>query len=197
MVTKKPDKNNKGDEKSKSSVFGLVKSMADKLDPDLETDDQNDKLNDPSKSDVRVKPEKESTKTKTDSKSQDDDSDKSSTYNLKLKFRELSKLLQEDRERVLKILGVIIAGFFIITGIFLILGSADKVSDNVIFGERAVTSAFFVIIGILILAGVFAQNIMKKTSFDNIYNQVKVAEEDPSSKSEDDSSSGKEKKEKN
>ena len=66
----------------------------------------------------------------------------------------------------------------------MLFGTSDKVSDNVVFGERSVTSAFFIIAGLLIIAAVYAPKIIGKTSFDGMYQEMKGVEDDTSSKKE-------------
>lgn len=223
MVTKKSDKETTGDEKSKSSVFGLVKSMADKLNPDLGmVEETNSKNNDSGKDTDETASKKESkvekkvgtksynseikaeskttrstTHDKVDSKnSNENDTDSSSKTKLKAQFHKLSSFIQEDRDRIIKIAGVVIGVIFILWGIYLIFGSSEKVVDNVAFGERSVASSFLVIVGILVIAGVFAQDIMKRTSFNNLFDEVQDVEKDSSSKSEKQTPAKKENEEK-
>ena len=93
------------------------------------------------------------------------------------KFNQFKTSIQEDRHKLFALIGLGVAIILILLGISFLFGTSDKVSDNVVFGERSVTSAFFVIIGLLIIAGIYAPKIIGKTSFDSIYQEMKGVEE--------------------
>ncbi|QUH23299.1 hypothetical protein HYG87_05775 [Methanobacterium alkalithermotolerans] len=105
-------------------------------------------------------------------------------YKLEKKFK---KHWQDDREKIIKIAGISLGSIFIIAGALTLLGSSERVVDNVVFGERSVIAAFFIIIGFLIITGSLAQRIASKTSLDNLYREVKIAEGKPKSKNDKDS----------
>ncbi len=88
----------------------------------------------------------------------------------------VSHIFQSDRKQIIRMVGLILAALLIILGMVLLLGSADKVTDNVISGERAVISAFLIIVGLLIIAGIMASKIVGKTSFDDLFNEVQSLE---------------------
>jgi len=92
--------------------------------------------------------------------------------------------LYSRKDMFLRILGGIIAVIFIIAGLVYLYGSSIKVVDNVAFGERAVTSAFLILIGLLIIATLFARQIWRRTFLKNLQNQLQVVE-DKSSKTKD------------
>ncbi|NYB51731.1 MAG: CvpA family protein [Methanobacteriaceae archaeon] len=96
-----------------------------------------------------------------------------------MKF-DIYRKLRSNKERVIKVTGGIIGTIFIIAGILYIMGAAFRVADNVIFGERAVLSAFLILVGVLILAGIFARSQLEGTFLKNIHSELEVAE-DPSS----------------
>lgn len=102
------------------------------------------------------------------------------------KFTQFKTSIQEDRHKLFVLIGLLVAAIFILLGISFLFGTSDKVSDNVVFGERSVTSAFLVIIGLLIIAGIYAPKIIGKTSFDSIYQEMRGVENDPSKKDETD-----------
>jgi hypothetical protein len=104
----------------------------------------------------------------------------------------LSELIKSDRKQILRMAGLVLAAIFIILGLVILFGSADKVLDNVVSGERAVTSVFFIIMGLLIIAGIMAPNIIRKTSFDSLFKEVQTVEEDSSSKNQKGTSTKKE-----
>jgi hypothetical protein len=88
--------------------------------------------------------------------------------------------LHSRKDKLLKIMGGIIGAIFIIAGVVYIYGSSIRVVDNVAFGERAVTSAFLVLIGLLIIAALFARQLWRVTFLKNIQKQLQVAGDKPS-----------------
>ena len=100
--------------------------------------------------------------------------------------------LQSNKEKVIKVIGGIIAAIFIIAGILYLMGATFRVADNVVFGERAVLSAFFILVGVLIIAGIFARSLLEGSFLKNIHNELEVAED----KSSNEKSSDKKKKQK-
>ena len=87
--------------------------------------------------------------------------------------------MHSRKDNLLRIIGGIVGVIFIIAGVVYIYGSAIKVVDNVAFGERAVTSSFLVLIGIIIIAAIFARQLWRGTFLKNIQNQLQVAEDKP------------------
>jgi hypothetical protein len=100
-----------------------------------------------------------------------------------IKFKFIGNL-HSRKDKLLRIIGGIVGVIFIIAGVVYIYGSAVKVVDNVVFGERAVTSAFLILIGIIIIAALFARQLWRGTFLKNIQNQLQVAE-DKSTKTKD------------
>jgi hypothetical protein len=164
------------DTKKISFILKSVKDVFKKLDPEIKTSkNENISENDNNNS------KKASSEKKSELPS---DSEKPSS-NISAKLNQVKTIIKEDRQKIILIIGLLLAAIFIITGISLLFGTSDKVSDNVIFGERSVTSAFLIIIGLLIIAGIYAPKIIGKTSFDNIYQEMKGVEKDSSKKKED------------
>ena len=93
-----------------------------------------------------------------------------------MKFNFYRKL-QSDKEQVLQISGGIVGAIFIIAGILYLLGSTIRVADNVIFGERAVISAFLILVGVLIIAGIFASRLVEGSFLKSIHSELEVAED--------------------
>jgi hypothetical protein len=96
-----------------------------------------------------------------------------------MKFNFYRKL-QSNKEQVIRISGGIIGAIFIIAGILYLLGSGVRVADNVVYGERAVISAFLILVGVLIIAGIFARRFLEGSFLKNIHSELEVAE-DPDS----------------
>jgi len=93
-----------------------------------------------------------------------------------MKFNFYRKL-RSNKEQVIQIGGGIIGAIFIIAGIIYLLGSTIRVADNVIFGERAVISAFLILVGVLIIAGIFASRLLEGSFLKNIHSELEVAED--------------------
>jgi hypothetical protein len=98
-----------------------------------------------------------------------------------IKFKFIRNL-HYRKDKLLRIIGGIVGVIFIIAGVVYIYGSAIKVVDNVVFSERAVTSAFLVLIGLLIIAASFARQLWRVTFLKNMQNQLQVAEDKPTKK---------------
>lgn len=188
------------EEKNTLSIFNLAKKALKNLDPNVENlDDSKNHSNDSSKSENESKkssietslPPKDGKSSKS-SKNQNNSIDskesiaandsKSSFSGISAKFNQFKTSIQGDRQKLFTMIGLAVAIILILLGISFLFGTSDKVSDNVVFGEKSVTSAFFVIIGLLIIAGIYAPKIIGKTSFDNIYQEMKGVEEKPSKK---------------
>ncbi len=97
-----------------------------------------------------------------------------------MKFKFYRKL-KSNKEQVIQISGGLIGAIFIIAGIVYLLGSTIRVADNVIFGERAVISAFLILVGVLIIASIFASRLLEGSFLKSIHSELEVAE-DPDSK---------------
>jgi hypothetical protein len=93
-----------------------------------------------------------------------------------MKFN-LYRKLRSNKEQVIQIGGGIIGAIFIIAGILYLLGSTVRVADNVIFGERAVISAFLILVGVLIIAGIFASRLLEGSFLKSIHSELEVAED--------------------
>jgi uncharacterized membrane protein (DUF485 family) len=209
--TKKSSDKGKKDEKSKySPFFQSIKGFVSKLDLDLKLKDKESLKNDDSK-DHTSPDEQKPVSTKIppqnhhsnidpakSSESKKEENKEISPNQLPLielfhqVEEKLSDFVSSDRKKILQTAGFILAVALIIFGIVLLFGSADKVLDNVISGERAVTSAFLIIVGLLILAIVLAPRIVGKTSLDNLYREVQIVEDDSSPKNQKDTSTKKE-----
>lgn len=138
----------------------------------------------PSSANGSSKSSKKSSKTsKEKSQENNEEGDKSSSESHDFHFsQELMKFnfyrkLQSNKEQVIRISGGIIGAIFIIAGILYIFGSAVRVADNVIFGERAVISAFLILLGVLIIAGIFARRLLEGSFLKNIHSELEVAED--------------------
>lgn len=188
MKETKPEKNSS--EKDKNSFLNSAKKMFSTLDMDLKHDDKNSQEENSQKNqedDLKV----DSKNFKSDkSEEKEISNEKSSDSGISGHLNKIKVLIQEDRQRLITLIGLAAGIILILIGIYFLFGTSDKVADNVVFGERSVSSALFIIIGLLIIAGVYAPKIIGKTSFEGIYQEMRVVEND-----ENDSSDSKEKNE--
>jgi hypothetical protein len=136
-------------------------------------------LNTPAKSSE----EKSQDNTEKDNKSSSDSHDFHLSQEL-MKF-DFYRKLQSNKEQVVKIIGGIIGALFIIAGMLYLLGSPVRVADNVVSGERAVISAFLVLVGVLIIASIFARRILETSFLKNIHSELEVAEDQNSGELKD------------
>lgn len=191
----------KKEKKVGSSILSSAKKALNAMDPAMEKSDDDDRGNngsEDSKTDVRPsnKESKNSAsetistfgninKFKSSRKEDDSRESKKTEFNsVTQRFNHYITLIQEDRQKFIVMVGLGVGIILILLGISLLFGTSDKVSDNVVFGERSVTSAFFIIAGLLLIAAVYAPKIIGKTSFDGMYQEMKGVEADNSSKKE-------------
>ncbi|GAB4308218.1 MAG: hypothetical protein Kow0019_04550 [Methanobacteriaceae archaeon] len=85
--------------------------------------------------------------------------------------------LKSGRFKWVNIIILVIGIILIISGIFILSGSSEKVADNVVFGERAVLAVFIILIGIIIVAIAMAYKLLNKTFLDKLFKDIKIAEE--------------------
>ncbi|HEX7468218.1 MAG TPA: hypothetical protein VF324_06505 [Methanobacterium sp.] len=100
------------------------------------------------------------------------------------------KYFKEKKDKIIQITAAFIGFLLIIVGIILISNSTSRVVDNVVFGEQAMFAVFLILIGVLILAAVFARKYLNDTFFKKIHTELEV-EEEKSKKSRDDASTEK------
>ena len=127
---------------------------------------------------TKISEEKSQDNAEKDNKSSSDSHDFHISQEL-MKF-DFYRKLQSNKEQVVKIIGGIVSALFIIAGILYLLGSPVRVADNVVSGERAVISAFLVLVGVLIIASIFARRILEASFLKNIHSELEVAEDQDS-----------------
>ena len=95
-----------------------------------------------------------------------------------IKNHQALEFLRNRKNDIIKIISVAVAIFLIIYGVnFSISDSSVQVSSNVLFGERAMFSALLVLIGFLILAGVFGRKLLEGTFLKTIYSELEILKE--------------------
>lgn len=75
---------------------------------------------------------------------------------------ERAKEIKSGKSKIILGIGIVIGSLFIIFGAVMMMGSADRVADNVVFGEKQVFAMFLLLIGVLIIACSFAYKYMDK-----------------------------------
>ncbi|MBI5679560.1 MAG: hypothetical protein HZC47_01480 [Methanobacterium sp.] len=90
------------------------------------------------------------------------------------------KHIKSGKNKIMMGIGIIVSVLLILSGIYLMMGSAEKVADNVVFGEKAVFSVFLILIGILIIATVFAYKFLNKSFFKGIDAKIESPEKESS-----------------
>ena len=83
-----------------------------------------------------------------------------------------------ERFPILSILGILIGISLIATAILILLGSSDKVVDNVISGETSASSVLICFIGILFIVLSLLKVFPQKKVFGNIFHTIKNFESD-------------------
>lgn len=84
------------------------------------------------------------------------------------------KKIKSRKSKILMGIGICIGLLFILLGAIMMMGSADRVADNVIFGEKEVFSVFLILIGALLIACSFAYKFLGKSFFEGIDNDIET-----------------------
>lgn len=85
-------------------------------------------------------------------------------------------LIMEHRDDILKYTAMVVGVILVLTGVITILGSSDRVVDNVVSGENTVIAAFLILTGLLLVGAFMIQSIIGGTPLGGFYKQVKKAE---------------------
>lgn len=80
---------------------------------------------------------------------------------------------------IMEVAATVIGAVLIIYGVINSFVSVDKVADNVVFGERAMISVFFILIGVLLMAAAFARKLLSTSFLNKIHSELEVAEGRP------------------
>lgn len=80
---------------------------------------------------------------------------------------------------IMEAAAIVIGAALIIYGVINSFVSVDKVADNVVFGERAMISVFFILIGVLLMAAAFARKLLSTSFLNKIHSELEVAEGRP------------------
>lgn len=142
---------------------------------------------------VQIDSDSEGQGKKVDSKDSKDENDSKSGDKEKDShtFKTMSNLLgpekikkiKSEKNKILMIIGIIAGILLIIMGALMTMtGSAEKVADNVIFGEKEVFSVFLVLIGVLLIAISLAYHFIGKSFFNRIDKEIESYNKETSEK---------------
>jgi len=85
-------------------------------------------------------------------------------------------LIMKHRDDILRYTAMVVGVILVLTGIIMILGSSDRVVDNVVSGENTVIAAFLILTGLLMVGAFMIHSIIGGTPLEGFYKQVKKAE---------------------
>jgi hypothetical protein len=103
------------------------------------------------------------------------------------------KALRSQKTNILRIIATSAGILFIIYGVVLVSSPVERVSDNVMFGEKAMFSAFLMLIGILIILAAFADRFLDRSFFKKIHLEIENSGKKPSDPKTDSKEKNKEK----
>ncbi|MFU2191087.1 CvpA family protein [Methanobacterium sp. MZD130B] len=137
-----------------------------------------------SESDSKNKYLDEPRKQKVNQKYEDNTPSKSQEFYLRQEFMKFKiyRHIHSKKEQIIRIIGGLVGVLFIIAGILYLFGGSIRLADSVIYGERAVLSAFSILIGILIIAGLFGLRLLTGTFLKKIHSELEKVEEQHSIK---------------
>ena len=171
----------KSPESGSSPISGIISNFKKfNMVEDLKSEKLSDKnkksetkTHDNPKSSPKQKSSKNSNKEETSQEHVDDN-----TFHIPgLSEHNFINLINNKRDRIIKVVALLIGGLLILYGLVIISASVTKVADNVIFGEEATLAVFLMLLGVLIIVAAFAQRILDKTFLSKINTELDVTEE--------------------
>ncbi|MCG2828039.1 hypothetical protein [Methanothermobacter sp. K4] len=93
-------------------------------------------------------------------------------------------LIIRYRDDIIRYSAMALGAVLIIAGIIAIIGSSERVVDNVVSGENTVIAAFLILTGLLLLGASMIHSIIGRTPLERLYKQVKSAERGEEEKDE-------------
>lgn len=82
------------------------------------------------------------------------------------------KEIKSGKSKLLMIIGISVGLLLIVLGAISMMGSADRIADNVVFGEKEVFSVFLILVGIILIASSLAYKFLGKSFFKEIEDDV-------------------------
>lgn len=180
---KKPEKEKKGNSFFKNLKGSLMVEIVeeDDKDTDQKTDQKTSSDTLPTSSDTSVKDEASDSPKKPDKSKESEgpeNSQEDPTLQLfnGLKDHEKLQSLRKRKDTIIKVTASIVSILLIIIGIIYSINPNENVASNVIFGERAMFSAFLILVAFMILAAVYSRKLLEGKYFKNIHKDLEIAE---------------------
>jgi hypothetical protein len=98
--------------------------------------------------------------------------------------------LKSGKNNLVVGIGIFVGAFLIGLGFFLMMGSPERVADNVQFGDMASFSVFLILAGVLVIAGVFAGKFLNKSFFKGMNKKVESHNETSSNSTKEEYKKG-------
>jgi hypothetical protein len=98
--------------------------------------------------------------------------------------------LKSGKNNLVMGIGIFVGAFLIGLGFFLMMGSPERVADNVQFGDMASFSVFLILAGVLVIAGVFAGKFLNKSFFKGMNKKVESHNETSSNSTKEEYKKG-------
>lgn len=96
------------------------------------------------------------------------------------------KSLKSKKNTIIMVFGIFTGILLVIFGLIIVSIPLEKVSDNVIFSEKAVFSVFLILVGILIISAILAHRLLSKTYLKKLHEELQLSEgKSPKSKKTD------------
>lgn len=85
-------------------------------------------------------------------------------------------LIIRYRKDIIRYSSMVLGALLIMAGVISIIGSSDRVVDNVVSGENTVIAAFLILTGLLLLGLSLVHSLLNGTFIDRFYREVRDAE---------------------
>ena len=168
----------KTQQKTSSNVSVADEISKSHIKSDNTVKQENKPVNHP-ESDIKSKPDgpvKPDSTEKKSAKDQEDADDPTLYLFNNLKDHDKLQSLRKRKDKIIKITASIVSILLIIIGIVYSIVPNENVASNVIFGERAMFSAFLILVAFLILAAVFSRRLLEGKYLKNIHQDLEIAE---------------------
>ena len=188
---KKPDEKKKKGKNSffknlKASLFGETVNEEDKkvdqksdqkTSSDASVKVKDEISNSPKQPEINEKkPNADKVKVKYDKTSENQEEDPALYLFNNFKEHEKLQSFRKKKDTIIRVTASIVSILLIIIGIVYSITPNENVASNVIFGERAMFSAFLILVAFLILAAVFSKKLLHGKYLKNIHKDLKIAE---------------------
>lgn len=87
------------------------------------------------------------------------------------------RTLLSKKSMIMQAIALLIGAFLVIYGVINSFVPVERVADNVVFSERSTFSIFSILIGVLLMAAVFAQKLFSNTFLSKVHSELEAGEE--------------------